>query len=141
MFILDTNVVSELFRPVPEPAVESWLISADPVKLYVTSISKAESLLGVSTMLDGKRKQRLGEALRVFYEDRLQTPILAFGDREAEYFADLVLHRVRMGRPIGEFDAQIAAIARRHGFAVVTRNVTDFEHCGIEIINPWEDSV
>jgi predicted nucleic acid-binding protein len=141
MFILDTNVVSELFRPRPDPAVEHWFEAADPAQLYVTSISKAESLLGLALMPDGRRKQILGSALRTFFEDRLRTPVLAFGDREAEHFAELVSHRLSIGRQIGEFDAQIAAIARRHDCAVVTRNTDDFQECGIEVINPWLTAV
>lgn len=138
MFILDTNVVSEIFRPAPDQRVADWFKRASPPQLFVTAISKAESLLGLAMMPDGKRKQALDEAMRTFFEDRLKTPILPFGDRETRFFADLVSNRRRAGLPIGEFDAQIAAIAKSRGFAVVTRNVNDFEHCGIGIINPWE---
>ena len=137
MHILDTNVVSELFRPEPDDRVAGWLEAASPPQLFVTAVSKAESLLGLAMMPDGRRKQILDGIMRTFFENRLTTPILGFGDREAEHFAELVSHRRRIGRPIGEFDAQIAAIARSHRFAVVTRNVEDFEHCGIEVINPW----
>src|SRR5262245_37541549 len=109
MFILDTNVVSVLFRPKPEPAIEDWLEAADPAQHFVTSISKAESLLGLSLMPEGRRKQVLGKALQTFFEDRLKTPILAFGEKDAESFAELVSYRLSIGRQIGEFDAQIAA--------------------------------
>jgi predicted nucleic acid-binding protein len=138
MHILDTNVISELFRPTPEPAVEEWLEMHSPSQFFVTAISKAESLLGLALMPEGRRRQRLDDALRVFFEERLRTPILAFGDKESAAFAQLVAARRSRGLPIGEFDAQIAAIARTHGYAVVTRNVSDFAHCGVEIINPWE---
>lgn len=137
MYVLDTNVVSEIFRPVPDPRVEAWLEASEPSKLYVTAISKAESLTGLARMQEGRRKQFLHTAIYAFFENRMKMPILAFGSREAEYFAEIVAGRYRRGLPIGEFDAQIAAIARAYGFAVVTRNVVDFEHCGIEIINPW----
>jgi predicted nucleic acid-binding protein len=138
MHILDTNVISELFRPTPEPAVGEWLGMHSPSQFFVTAISKAESLLGLALMPEGRRRQQLDDALRVFFEERLRTPILAFGDKESAAFAQLVAARRSRGLPIGEFDAQIAAIARTHGYAVVTRNVSDFAHCGVEIINPWE---
>lgn len=138
MYVLDTNVVSEIFRPVPDPNVEAWLEASEPSKLYVTAITKAESLTGVARMPEGRRKQFLHVAIHAFFENRMKTPVLAFGSREAEYFAEIVAGRYRHGLPIGEFDAQIAAIARSCGFSIVTRNVTDFEHCGIAVINPWE---
>ena len=139
MYILDTNVVSEVFRQVPDPGVESWLETSEPSKLYVTAISKAESLTGLARMPEGRRKQVLHKAIYAFFENRMKMSVLAFGSREAEYFAEIVAGRYRRGLPIGEFDAQIAAIARATGFAVVTRNVVDFEHCGIKVINPWND--
>jgi len=137
MYVLDTNVVSEIFRPVPDPSVEAWLEASEPSKLYVTAITKAESLTGLARMPEGRRKQLLHAAIYAFFEKRMKTPVLAFDSREAEYFAEIVAGRYRRGLPIGEFDAQIAAIARSYAFAIVTRNVADFEHCGIDIIDPW----
>jgi predicted nucleic acid-binding protein len=137
MYVLDTNVVSEIFRAIPDPNVEAWLETSDPSKLYVTAITKAEFLTGLVRMPDGRRKQFLHVAIHAFFENRMKTPILAFDSREAEYFAEIVAGRYRRGLPIGEIDAQIAAIARSYAFAIVTRNVADFDHCGIEIVNPW----
>jgi predicted nucleic acid-binding protein len=88
-------------------------------------------------MPDGRRKQFLHVAIHAFFENRMKTPILAFDSREAEYFAEIVAGRYRRGLPIGEFDAQIAAIARSYAFAIVTRNVADFDPSGIAIVNPW----
>lgn len=138
MYVIDTNVVAEIFRPVPDPNVEAWLETSKPSNLYVTAITKAESLTGLALMPEGRRKQSLHALMHAFFENRLKTPVLAFDSRGAEYFAEIVAGRYRRGLPIGEFDAQIAAIARSHEFAVVTRNVADFEHCGIEIIDPWK---
>ena len=138
MLVLDTNVVSELFRPSPAPAVVSWYMAQFPEDLFVTAITKAESLLGIALMPAGRRREGLASAVRAFYDDRLVTPVLSFGPVEAEHFVEIVFRRRSAGRRIGEFDAQIAAIARSHGFAIVTRNVDDFDGCGIEIVNPWE---
>jgi len=140
MFILDTNVVSELFRPMPADAVVAWIGRTDPADLYVTAISTAEMLLGVALMPPGRRRDGLEHVLRLFFAEKLRTGILAFGDRESTLFAELVAHRRGIGRPIGEFDAQIAAIARAHGFSVVTRNVRDFDDCGVGVVNPWSAS-
>lgn len=138
MFVLDTNAISETFRPRPDPGVAAWMGSVAARDAYVTALSKAELLLGLATMPDGRRKVALGGVIEIFFSKWLNTPILAFGSREAEVYAETVVHRRRLGRPIQEFDAQIAAIARARGFAIVTRNVRDFEDCGIEVINPWE---
>jgi predicted nucleic acid-binding protein len=137
VFVLDTNVVSELFKAEPDPGLAAWLEVTPPSRFFVTAISKAESLTGLAIMPEGKRKQALHLIMHTFFEERLLNPILPFGDRDAEFFAEVVSHRRRIGRPIGEFDAQIAAIARANSFAVVTRNVGDFEQCGIAVINPW----
>lgn len=137
MLVLDTNVVSELFRPSPAPAVVDWYMAQFPEELFVTAITKAESLLGVALMPAGRRREVLGSALRTFFDEKLVTPVLSFGALEAEHFADIVSRRRSAGRRIGEFDAQIAAITRSRSFAVVTRNVDDFEGCGIKVVNPW----
>jgi len=85
----------------------------------------------------GRRKIALGAVIEAFFSRWLKTEILPFGSQEAEAYAEITAQRRKAGRPIKEFDAQIAAIARVRRFAVATRNVADFEHCGIEIINPW----
>jgi predicted nucleic acid-binding protein len=137
MFILDTNIISETFRSRPDPNVAAWMGSLVATEVYVTSLSKAELLVGLAFMPDGRRRAALGTVIEAFFSKWLQTPVLAFGSMEAEAYAETVAGRRRLGRPISAFDAQIAAIARIRDFAVVTRNVRDFEHCGIEIINPW----
>ncbi|MEO3386631.1 type II toxin-antitoxin system VapC family toxin [Mesorhizobium sp. CAU 1741] len=138
MLVLDTNVVSELFRPSPAPAVVDWYVSQFPEDLFVTAITKAECLLGVELMAAGRRRDGLASAIKTFYEDRLITPVLPFGALEAEHFVEIVVYRRSTGRRIGEFDAQIAAITRSRGFSIVTRNVDDFTECGVTVINPWE---
>ena len=124
----------------PERAVEEWLKSHSPGHFFVHFGQQGRSACsGCALMPDGKRKQLLGDIMQTFFDERLKTPVLAFGDREAVAYRRTRAHvRRRRGLTIGEFDAQIAAIARSHGFAVATRNVRDFEHCGVEIINPWE---
>ncbi len=140
MFVLDTNIISETFKPRPDPGVAMWMEAVPASAAYVAALSKAELLVGLASMPDGRRKLALGDVIGVFFSKWLKTPILSFGSREAEFYAETVSRRRRSGRPIGEFDAQIAAIARHHRFAVVTRNVRDFEDCGIELVNPWTEA-
>jgi len=138
MFVLDTNVISESFRPRPDPGVAAWMSAVIPENIFVTSPSKAELLLGLAYMPAGRRKAEFGLVIGAFFSRWLKTPVLPFGTLEAEAYAGIVADRRRIGRPVAQFDAQIAAITKTRGFAIVTRNVRDFEHCGVEIINPWE---
>lgn len=138
MFILDTNVISETFAPKPSAEMTTWMDAHRRESYWVTTISRAELLLGVLVLPEGSRRQKLFDFVDEFFRSTIRNEILPFGKEEADVFASLVVQRRRIGRPIGEFDAQIAAIARVRGFALVTRNVRDFEHCSVEIINPWD---
>lgn len=138
MFVLDTNVISETFSPRPSAHVTAWIDAHDRESYWVTAISRAELLLGMLVLPEVSRRQKIFEFIDEFFRSTIRNEILPFGKEEADVFASMVAERRRIGRPIGEFDAQIAAIARVNGFALVTRNVRDFEHCGVEIINPWD---
>jgi predicted nucleic acid-binding protein len=140
MFVLDTNVISESFRPRPDPGVAVWMDTAIPENIFVTAPSKAELLVGLAYMPEGRRKADFGSVIGAFFSNWLKTPVLSFGTLEAETYARIVADRRRMGRPVAQFDAQIAAITKTRGFSIVTRNVRDFEHCGIQIIDPWSGS-
>jgi toxin FitB len=138
MIVLDTNVISETFKPWPDKRVGEWLVTVPAEQLFVTSVTKAELLYGLALMPDGNRKRTLASVIGAFFGLTVLNPVAGFGEQEALSYAQISAHRRRLGRPIREFDAQIAAIARTRGFAVATRNVHDFENCGIEIINPWK---
>jgi predicted nucleic acid-binding protein len=137
MIVLDTNVISELTRPIPSSRVLRWYESQDDS--YTTAITEAELLYGLELMPKGRRKQAMLEALNTVFKEALAGRILVFDSAAALLYADLTALRKRMGRPIKYADAQIAAIARSRGAAVATRNVADFEHCGIKVIDPWTD--
>ena len=139
MIILDTNVISELMKPGPFPAVFSWASSHPPAELFTTTITMAEVLYGVERLPHGKRRnQLLSEAESIFTED-FGGRILAFDEPSARMFAIVATERRAQGLPIDEPDAQIAAIARAHGATLATRNVNDFEGCGVRLVNPWQD--
>ena len=138
MLLLDTNVVSEAFHRNGNPLVRAWFEATHSDEIFISSITKAELLLGLATMPAGKRQIDLASVIWRFLTETLRTEVLSFGTLEAEHYAELSAHRRKIGRPISQSDAQIAAIVRARGFAVVTRNVGDFEHCGIKVINPWE---
>lgn len=137
MIVVDTSVVSELLRPIPAPRVEQWLASQDGYDIYLTAISEAELRYGVAIMDNGRRRDALAEAIdRILGED-MAGRILPFDSAAAGEYATIAATRRATGRPIAQADCQIAAIARAHGAAVVTRNTAAFEGCGLNLIDPW----
>jgi len=140
MIVLDTNVVSELMGAAPAAAVLQWISRRSAANLYTTSITQAEILNGVLALPAGRRRRNIEAAADAMFKEEFSGRILAFDSAAARPYAELVNDRRRHGRPISQFDAQIAAIARVAGAFVATRNVADFEHTGISIINPWADA-
>ena len=106
--------------------------------LFTTAVTQAEILYGVSILPDGKRKHGLAPAVHAMFEQDFRARVLPFDGAAAIVFADLCAHRAHVGRPISQFDAQIAAIARSRGAALATRNTPDFDECGIDVIDPWQ---
>jgi toxin FitB len=137
MIILDTNVISELLRPAPEPRVEQWLSAQDGLNVYLTSISEAELRYGLAIMGNGKRRAALVDAVDRILREDLAGRILPFDSNAAHSFATIAASRRAAGRPIAQADCQIASIAHTRGATVATRNTPDFEGCEIDLINPW----
>lgn len=137
MILLDTNVVSELMRPVPDAHVRRWMGTLSPASLYLSTVSQAELLYGVALLPAGRRRETLATTVTAVCDRVFAGRILSFDSAAATAYADIAAHRRRTGRPIPEFDAQIAAIARSRGAALATRNVADFADCHIAIVDPW----
>lgn len=136
MIVLDTNVLSEAMKPAPAPAVASWMVLQNAGELFTTTVSEAEILLGIAILPDGRRKQELEAAVRRVL-GLFSSRILSFDSAAAQVYARIVAERRRIGRLIGSFDAQIAAIAHSRGMALATRNVPDFDGIGVTLIDPW----
>lgn len=137
MFVLDTNVLSEAFRPRPSHRVLEWLDAQPRELLFATAISEAEMLRGVALLPAGRRRSGLDEAARLLFSEDFEGRVLPFDRAAASAYAAIGAERQRIGRPIAPLDAQIAAIAKAHGAAVVTRNVADFTNCGVDVVDPW----
>jgi predicted nucleic acid-binding protein len=138
MIFFDTNVLSELMRPRPDGRVVGWMDALPKSDIGFTVISIAEILYGIGSLPEGKKKRRLLEAATTVFEDYFSGRIFAFDQFSAIEYADIVLHRERIGVPISMADAQIAAICRGCGADFATRNIRDFENTGLVLINPWE---
>jgi predicted nucleic acid-binding protein len=138
MIVLDTNVISEMMRQPGAPEVVRWVGQQVRAELFTTAITESEIFLGIELVSKGRRRdQLLADAEGMFGED-MAGRILTFDSRAARAFAGILGQRRRLGRPIGHADAQIAAIAQVHHAAVATRDVDDFAHCDIRVIDPWE---
>ena len=135
--LLDTNVLSELLRARPEPAVLAWFAVQAPDSLVVSAVTQAEMLLGARLLPAGQRRQQLQQALEAMFREDFSGRVLPFDTAAAADYADVVHARRNAGRPISQFDAQIAAIALCRGAGLATRNVADFEGCGLAVDNPW----
>lgn len=138
MIVLDTNVVSELMGERRDPAVTRWLDRQEWSQLTMTAVTVAELLYGIERLDEGARKRELATSLDEFVEEMVLDRALSFDVDAAPHYAELVAARQRAGRPIKEFDAQIAAICRLHGASLATRNVRDFEGTGVRVLDPWE---
>jgi toxin FitB len=141
LIIVDTNVVSEPFKPRPSDAVGEWLNRQAASILFLTTISLAEIYRGIAVLPGGKRKQELKEDTDQFREDYFGQRILALDVSAASAYADLTAKTRTMGISMSFADAQIAAIAITHGFSVATRDVGPFTAAGVNVINPWDESV
>ncbi|WP_156759344.1 type II toxin-antitoxin system VapC family toxin [Microbacterium karelineae] len=138
MIVLDTNVISEIFRPSPEPRVVDWLASLAG-DVAITSVTLAELLAGVRRLPDGRRKGELTRRIDAALEPyRGSRAVLPFDDVAADRYADVLVARENTGAPISTADAQIAAICLAHGATCATRNVKDFVYIGVELVDPWK---
>lgn len=139
MILLDTNVVSELMRPAPAPAVMSWLAAQPAASLFISAVTEAELRYGVTLLPEGRRRADLIAAVDGMLAEDFTGRILPFDSAAAVAYAAIAAGRRHEGKPISQFDAQIAAIAQSRGAELATRNVSDFEGCEVEVINPWTE--
>lgn len=135
--LLDTNVLSELLRAQPHPAVLAWFAQQPADSLFVSAVTQAEMLLGARLLPRSKRRQQLETALDTMFREDFAGRVLPFDAAAAAAYAAVVAARRGAGRPISQFDAQIAAIALSRRAALATRNISDFEACGLTLTNPW----
>jgi predicted nucleic acid-binding protein len=137
VIILDTNVISELTRPAPDPGVIAWLDSLSAEETAITAITAAELRYGVCRMPDGCRKTELSEAISALINSDFRDRVAPFDVLAADQYAEVVTTREHAGQPISISDAQIAAICRVLNATLATRNTSDFTGTGVNLINPW----
>ena len=137
MIILDTNVISELVRREPSPAVLRSLGRLPSDDLYTTAITEAEIRFGLAHLPRGRKHAILSNQLDLVLTQEFAGRILPFDSPAAEAYASLVAGRRSAGQPISVFDGQIAAITLTRGATLATRNSRDFRGLRIALLDPW----
>jgi toxin FitB len=137
VIVLDTNVVSELMRRVPDDEVVRWVDRYPADEVFITAVTAAELAYGVERMPDGERKAVLALKVSELLTEDFQGQILPFDGAAAVYYGEIAATREAQGCPVSIADAQIAATCRRFAACLATRNTKDFVDTGITLLNPW----
>lgn len=135
--MLDTNVVSEAMRIVPDPGVLRWLNESETSDLYLSTITIAEVSYGLQILPEGRRRDAISERFEQFVKRGFSHRVLSFDEPAAIVYGEIMARTRKIGRPMSVPDGQIAAIAKTHNLVVATRNTEDFEPTGMELVNPW----
>jgi predicted nucleic acid-binding protein len=138
MILLDTNVISELWKTTPATHVVVWINAQAVETLCLSAVTVAELRFGMAAMPAGKR--------RTIYQNRLEQEVLpAFKGRilpfdldTSQAYADLMVKTKTAGKAISKEDGYIAATAFKHSLTVATRDVSPFKAAGLTVVNPWE---
>jgi predicted nucleic acid-binding protein len=137
MILVDTNVVSEVMKVAPSATVVEWLNNQKSSSLYISTVTIGEIEYGLRILAVGKRRLQLKERFQRFVSLAFALRILAYDEAAARTYGEVMGLRKEMGRPMSVPDGQIAAIARAHGLKIASRNTSDFEDCGVELIDPF----
>ncbi len=132
--LLDSNVVSELIRKVPDPAVATWVAGWPLEDLFFSAVGEAELRYGAAILPPGRRRQALLADIEGMLRDAFGDRVLPFDREAACEYADIAAERWSAGRPVAPVDCQIA---RSRGMTVATRNIRDFGDTGVNVVNPW----
>ena len=135
--LLDTNVVSEMIRKEPNPAVVAWVSGHPPQSLFFSAVGEAELRYGAAILPAGQRRETLVADIERMLRDAFEDRVLSFDRKAARAYADIAAMRRSAGLHVPPVDCQIAAIARSRDMAVATRNVGDFQEMEIAVVDPW----
>ncbi len=141
MILLDTNIVSEIYRPQPHATVIVWIDAQPRASLYLCTPVLAELRFDIELLASSSRKDRLRTTIDRLENELYRDRILVFDAAVASEYGKLAAKRQRAGRPIEQMDGLIAAIALINGAAIATRNTKDFADLGLDVINPFEVAV
>ena len=136
--LLDTNVVSELIRKAPDPAVETWAAGRPLEDLFLSAVGEAELRYGAVILPAGRRRGTLVSDIERTLRDVFGDRVLPFDSAAACACAEIATVCHSAGRPVPPADCAIAAIARSRGMAAATHNIRNFREPKIKVVDPWE---
>ena len=136
MIVVDTNVLSEPFRRLPEPRVVAWLDAAGS-EVAITTVTVGELLFGALRLPDGRRRSELLDSIEQLVA-QAGDRVLPFDQSAARSYGRLRAERESAGRPAGSEDLLIGSVCLARGLPLATRNVRHFEGFGIDMVNPWD---
>lgn len=137
-YLLDTCVISELIKPRPSQKVVTWIDSIEEEKLYISVITIGEFEKGISKLPTSSKKDKISDWLNEDLLIRFKSRILDLDVNTLIKWGQIVANLENQGRKILAVDYLIAATVLQHDLCLVTRNIQDFQNCGIKILNPWE---
>lgn len=137
MIVLDTNVISELWRITPDANVLAWVDRQMAETLYLSAITLAELRFGLASMPQGKRRATYQTRLEKHVLQAFANRVLPFDLSASKAYACLMARAKANGNAIGTANGYIAAIVKAHNFYIATQHTTPFEAAGLKVINPW----
>jgi len=140
MIIIDTNVISEPWKPTPEPRVLEWIDAQSIETLYLSAVTVAELRFGIAALPVGNRRTTLHDRLERDVLPLFEGRVLPFDLDASQAYADLMARAKAAGQAIGMADGYIAGTAASRGLMVATRDTSPFEAAGVNTVNPWETS-
>lgn len=139
VYLLDTNVISELMRPEPSPAVIGWTDAIGVDRLTLSTVSRWEIRYGLALLAQGKRRAELTRRFDALTVKLFGAGIYGLTSTAAERCADIMVRKRALGEPLDHYlpEAMIAGIAAAEGLSVATRNRPEFRNCGLALVDPW----
>jgi len=138
MILIDTNVISEPWKPAPDPRVLAWIDAQAIETLYLSAVTVAELRFGIASMTAGKRRTTLHDRLERDVLPLFDGRVLPFDLDASQAYADLMARAKAAGKAIGKADGYIAATAAARGLMVASRDTSPFDAAGLNIVNPWK---
>jgi predicted nucleic acid-binding protein len=139
MYVLDTNVISELMKPLPDRHVVAWVDARDNESLFLSAITIGELMRGVAKLPSSARRTATEAIINDALIPHFASRILPVTHQVMVTWATLTITCERAGRTLPAIDSMIAATALHHRLTLVTRNLRDFRDTGVPLIDPWEE--